>query len=197
MAMSFVSSEPDPLSCWLLRCTGSEPIRDDIYAPRRLSPSPLLFLTATDDRPWRRWPALLLAGFTALLLSGCGPDKPVANTPTTQLAAQQEAGAPSSVVQANARQYRMPRRWRWSSPAPWCPRQTGRAGLGSARGASRCRGVDLADDGRTLYFPNVQPDKSYEVSLKAGWAHPPELDPQDPSAGGGHPYRQRHGIAAA
>ncbi len=56
--------------------------------------------------PGRRWPVLLLAGFTALLLSGCGPDKPVANTPTAQTDAQQEAGAPSSVVQANARQYR-------------------------------------------------------------------------------------------
>ncbi|WP_250895089.1 hypothetical protein, partial [Aeromonas dhakensis] len=34
--------------------------------------------------PGRRWSALLLAGFTALLLSGCGPDKLVANGPTTQ-----------------------------------------------------------------------------------------------------------------
>ena len=53
--------------------------------------------------PGRRWPALLLAGLTALLLSGCGPDKPVANEPTTQAAAaQQEAGTPASVVQACA-----------------------------------------------------------------------------------------------
>lgn len=44
--------------------------------------------------------ASLLAGLGALLLAGCGPDTPAPASSTTE--AQQEAGAPTSVVQANA-----------------------------------------------------------------------------------------------
>lgn len=47
-----------------------------------------------------------VAWLAALLLAGCGPDKPVSQVPTTESTARQEAGEPSSVVQANARQYR-------------------------------------------------------------------------------------------
>ncbi len=120
--------------------------------------------------PGRRWPVLLLAGFTALLLSGCGPDKPVANEPTTQAAAaQQEAGAPSAVVQANARQYRDAPALALVFSGPLAPKANWQSWLSVSEGGKQVQGEwILADDGRTLYFPNVQPDKSYEVSLKAG-----------------------------
>lgn len=119
--------------------------------------------------PGRRWPALLLAGLTALLLSGCGPDKPVANGPTTQPAARQEAGAPSSVVQANARQYRDAPALALVFSGPLAPKANWQSWLSVSEGGKHVQGEwILADDGRTLYFPNVQPDKSYEVSLKAG-----------------------------
>lgn len=120
--------------------------------------------------PGRRWPVLLLAGFTALLLSGCGPDKPVANEPTTQAAAaQQETGAPSAVVQANARQYRDAPALALVFSGPLAPKANWQSWLSVSEGGKQVQGEwILADDGRTLYFPNVQPDKSYEVSLKAG-----------------------------
>jgi hypothetical protein len=119
--------------------------------------------------PGRRWSALLLAGFTALLLSGCGPDKPVANGPTTQTDAQQEAGAPSSVVQANARQYRDAPAQALVFSGPLAPKANWQSWLSVSEGGKQVQGEwILADDGRTLYFPNVQPDKSYEVSLKSG-----------------------------
>ncbi|EZH76991.1 alpha-2-macroglobulin family protein [Aeromonas hydrophila] len=125
--------------------------------------------------PGRRWPALLLAGFTALLLSGCGPDKPVANTPTTQPAAGQEAGAPSSVVQANARQYRDAPALALVFSGPLAPKANWQSWLSVSEGGKQVQGEwILADDGRTLYFPNVQPDKSYEVSLKAGLGPSPQ-----------------------
>lgn len=125
--------------------------------------------------PGRHWPAQLLAGFTALLLSGCGPDKPVANTPTTQPAAQQEAGAPSSVVQANARQYRDAPALALVFSGPLAPKANWQSWLGVSEGGKQVQGEwILADDGRTLYFPNVQPDKSYEVSLKAGLGPSPQ-----------------------
>ncbi|MGU5675758.1 alpha-2-macroglobulin family protein [Aeromonas hydrophila] len=125
--------------------------------------------------PGRRWSALLLAGFTALLLSGCGPDKPVANTPTTQPAAQQEAGAPSSVVQANARQYRDAPALALVFSGPLAPKANWQSWLSVSEGGKQVQGEwILADDGRTLYFPNVQPDKSYEVSLKAGLGPSPQ-----------------------
>ena len=41
-----------------------------------------------------------VAWLAALLLAGCGPDKPVSQEPTTDPMARQEAGAPASVVQA-------------------------------------------------------------------------------------------------
>lgn len=122
-----------------------------------------------------RWPALLLAGFTALLLSGCGPDKPVANGPTTQTDAQQEAGAPSSVVQANARQYRDAPALALIFSGPLAPKANWQSWLSVSEGGKQLQGEwILADDGRTLYFPNVQPDKSYEVSLKAGLGPGPQ-----------------------
>ncbi len=127
----------------------------------------------------RRWPSLLLAGLTALLLSGCGPDKPVthvtANGPTTQPAAQQEAGAPSSVVQANARQYRDAPALALVFSGPLAPKANWQSWLGVSEGGKQVQGEwILADDGRTLYFPNVQPDKSYEVSLKSGLGPSPQ-----------------------
>lgn len=126
--------------------------------------------------PGRRWPVLLLAGFTALLLSGCGPDKPVANEPTTQAAAaQQETGAPSAVVQANARQYRDAPALALVFSGPLTPKANWQSWLGVSEGGKQVQGEwILADDGRTLYFPNVQPDKSYEVSLKAGLGPSPQ-----------------------
>ncbi|WP_410489088.1 alpha-2-macroglobulin family protein [Aeromonas hydrophila] len=125
--------------------------------------------------PGRRWSALLLAGFTALLLSGCGPDKPVANTPTTQTDAQQEAGAPSSVVQANARQYRDAPALALVFSGPLVPKANWQSWLSVSEGGKQVQGEwILADDGRTLYFPSAQPDKSYEVSLKAGLGPSPQ-----------------------
>ncbi|MFQ2301418.1 alpha-2-macroglobulin family protein [Aeromonas dhakensis] len=125
--------------------------------------------------PGGRWPALLLAGFTALLLSGCGPDKPVANEPTTPPAAQQEVGAPTSVVQANARQYRDAPALALVFSGPLVPKAKWQSWLSVSEGGKQVQGEwILADDGRTLYFPNVQPDKSYEVSLKAGLGPSPQ-----------------------
>ncbi|MGT4068948.1 UNVERIFIED_CONTAM: alpha-2-macroglobulin family protein [Aeromonas hydrophila] len=125
--------------------------------------------------PGRRWSSLLLVGFTALLLSGCGPDKPVANTPTTQPAAVQEAGAPSSVVQANARQYRDAPALALVFSGPLMPKANWQSWLSVSEGGKQVQGEwILADDGRTLYFPNVQPDKSYEVSLKSGLGPSPQ-----------------------
>lgn len=114
----------------------------------------------------RRWSALLLSG---LLLAGCGPDKPVANGPTTQPAAQQETGAPSAVVQANTRQYRDAPALALVFSGQLAPKANWQSWLSVSEGGKQVQGEwILADDGRTLYFPNVQPDKSYEVSLKAG-----------------------------
>lgn len=125
--------------------------------------------------PGRRWPSLLLAGFTALLLSGCGPDKPVANEPTTPPAAQQEVGASTSVVQANARQYRDAPALALVFSGPLVPKAKWQSWLSVSEGGKQVQGEwILADDGRTLYFPNVQPDKSYEVSLKAGLGPSPQ-----------------------
>ncbi|MVG13034.1 alpha-2-macroglobulin family protein [Aeromonas jandaei] len=117
----------------------------------------------------RRWSALLLSGLAGLLLAGCSPDKPVANGPTTKPAAQQETGAPSSVVQANARQYRDAPALALVFSGPLAPKANWQSWLGVSEGGKQVQGEwILAEDGRTLYFPNVQPDKSYEVSLKAG-----------------------------
>ncbi|WP_418133293.1 alpha-2-macroglobulin family protein [Aeromonas hydrophila] len=123
----------------------------------------------------RRWPALLLAGLTGLLLAGCGPDKPASQVPTTESIAQQEAGAPTSVVQANARQYRDAPALALVFSGPLAPKANWQSWLGVSEGGKQVQGEwILADDGRTLYFPNVQPDKSYEVSLKAGLGPSPQ-----------------------
>lgn len=116
-----------------------------------------------------RWSALLLSGLTGLLLAGCGPDKPASQVPSTESTAQQEAGAPTSVVQANARQYRDAPALALVFSGPLAPKANWQSWLGVSEGGKQVQGEwILADDGRTLYFPNVQPDKSYEVSLKAG-----------------------------
>ncbi|MFQ2849164.1 alpha-2-macroglobulin family protein [Aeromonas caviae] len=110
-----------------------------------------------------------VAWLAALLLAGCGPDKPVSQVPTTESTARQEAGEPSSVVQANARQYRDAPALALVFSGPLVPKANWQNWLGVSEGGKQVQGEwILAEDGRTLYFPNVQPDKSYEVSLKAG-----------------------------
>ncbi|MDR5013008.1 alpha-2-macroglobulin [Aeromonas veronii] len=121
-----------------------------------------------------RWSTLLLCGVVGLL-SGCGPDKPASQVPTTESTAQQEAGAPTSVVQANARQYRDAPALALVFSGPLAPKANWQSWLGVSEGGKQVLGEwILADDGRTLYFPNVQPDKSYEVSLKAGLGPSPQ-----------------------
>ncbi|WP_429108012.1 alpha-2-macroglobulin family protein [Aeromonas media] len=117
--------------------------------------------------------ASLLAGVGVLLLAGCGPDTPApASSPTE---AQQEAGAPTSVVQANARQYRDAPALALVFSGPLAPKANWQSWLSVSEGGKQVQGEwILADDGRTLYFPNVQPDKSYEVSLKAGLGPSPQ-----------------------
>lgn len=116
-----------------------------------------------------------VAWLAALLLAGCGPDKPVSQVPTTESTARQEAGEPSSVVQANARQYRDAPALALVFSGPLAPKANWQSWLGVSEGGKQVQGEwILADDGRTLYFPNVQPDKSYEVSLKAGLGPSPQ-----------------------
>ena len=122
-----------------------------------------------------RWSALLLSGLVGLLLGGCGPDKPVSQVPTTESTARQEAGAPSSVVQANARQYRDAPALALVFSGPLAPKANWQSWLAVSEGGKQVQGEwILAEDGRTLYFPNVQPDKSYEVSLKSGLGPGPQ-----------------------
>lgn len=116
--------------------------------------------------PW------LWAGL-ALLMTGCGPDTPAPASPSTE--AQQEAGAPSAVVQANARQYRDAPALALVFSGPLTPKANWQSWLSVSEGGKQVQGEwILADDGRTLYFPNVQPDKSYEVSLKTGLGPSPQ-----------------------
>ncbi|MGY3881519.1 alpha-2-macroglobulin family protein [Aeromonas veronii] len=139
------------------------------------SPSASHRSTAGTGALRRRCSALLLSGLTGLLLAGCGPDKPIANGPTTKPAAQQETGAPSAVVQANARQYRDAPALALVFSGTLAPKANWQSWLGVSEGGKQVQGEwILADDGRTLYFPNVQPDKSYEVSLKAGLGPSPQ-----------------------
>ncbi|EKP0302924.1 alpha-2-macroglobulin family protein [Aeromonas veronii] len=145
--------------------------------PMRLfdSPSASHRSTAETCALRRRWSALLLSGLTGLLLVGCGPDKPASQVPTTESTAQQEAGAPTSVVQANARQYRDAPALALVFSGALVPKANWQSWLGVSEGGKQVQGEwILADDGRTLYFPNVQPDKSYEVSLKAGLGPSPQ-----------------------
>ncbi|QWZ82921.1 alpha-2-macroglobulin family protein [Aeromonas sp. FDAARGOS 1414] len=144
--------------------------------PMRLfdSPSASHRSTAGTDALRRRWSTLLLCGVVGLL-SGCGPDKPTSQVPTTESTAQQEAGAPTSVVQANARQYRDAPALALVFSGPLAPKANWQSWLGVSEGGKQVQGEwILAEDGRTLYFPNVQPDKSYEVSLKAGLGPSPQ-----------------------
>ncbi|WP_409012046.1 alpha-2-macroglobulin family protein [Aeromonas salmonicida] len=116
----------------------------------------------------RRWSALLLTGLTGLLLAGCGPDKPAA-TADQAPAAWQVAGAPDTVVQANARQYRDAPALALVFSGPLAPKSNWQTWLSVSEGGKQLQGEwVLADDGRTLYFPQVAPDKSYKVTLKAG-----------------------------
>ncbi|WP_421350408.1 alpha-2-macroglobulin family protein [Aeromonas veronii] len=138
------------------------------------SPSASHRSTAGTDALRRRWSTLLLCGVVGLL-SGCGPDKPTSQVPTTESTAQQEAGAPTSVVQANARQYRDAPALALVFSGPLAPKANWQSWLGVSEGGKQVQGEwILAEDGRTLYFPNVQPDKSYEVSLKAGLGPSPQ-----------------------
>lgn len=139
------------------------------------SPSASHRSTAGTGALRRRCSALLLSGLTGLLLAGCGPDKPASQVPTTESTAQQEAGAPTSVVQANARQYRDAPALALVFSGPLAPKANWQSWLGVSEGGKQVQGEwILADDGRTLYFPNVQPDKSYEVSLQAGLGPSPQ-----------------------
>ncbi|WP_337073022.1 alpha-2-macroglobulin [Aeromonas veronii] len=138
------------------------------------SPSASHRSTAETGALRRRWSTLLLCGVVGLL-SGCGPDKPTSQISTTESTAQQEAGAPTSVVQANARQYRDAPALALVFSGPLAPKANWQSWLGVSEGGKQVQGEwILADDGRTLYFPNVQPDKSYEVSLKAGLGPSPQ-----------------------
>ncbi|WP_236292730.1 alpha-2-macroglobulin family protein [Aeromonas veronii] len=138
------------------------------------SPSASHRSTAETGALRRRWSTLLLCGVVGLL-SGCGPDKPTSQVPTTESTAQQEAGAPTSVVQANARQYRDAPALALVFSGPLAPKANWQSWLSVSEGGKQVQGEwILADDGRTLYFPNVQPDKSYEVSLKAGLGPSPQ-----------------------
>ncbi|WP_368174604.1 alpha-2-macroglobulin [Aeromonas sp. R5-4] len=138
------------------------------------SPSASHRSTAETGALRRRCSALLLCGVVGLL-SGCGPDKPASQVPTTESTALQEAGAPTSVVQANARQYRDAPALALVFSGPLAPKANWQSWLGVSEGGKQVQGEwILADDGRTLYFPNVQPDKSYEVSLKAGLGPSPQ-----------------------
>ncbi|MBS4689903.1 alpha-2-macroglobulin family protein [Aeromonas veronii bv. veronii] len=144
--------------------------------PMRLfdSPSASHRSTAGTGALRRRCSALLLCGVVGLM-SGCGPDKPASQVPTTESTALQEAGAPTSVVQANARQYRDAPALALVFSGPLAPKANWQSWLGVSEGGKQVQGEwILADDGRTLYFPNVQPDKSYEVSLKAGLGPSPQ-----------------------
>lgn len=115
----------------------------------------------------RRWSALLLTGLTGLLLAGCGPDKPA--TADQASAARQVAGAPDTVVQANARQYRDAPALALVFSGPLAPKSNWQTWLSVSEGGKQLQGEwVLAEDGRTLYFPQVAPDKSYKVTLKAG-----------------------------
>ncbi|MCF5848575.1 alpha-2-macroglobulin family protein [Aeromonas veronii] len=170
--MCRVSRMPYPVSCHAALAAlqlGMEPMRlfDSPPASHRSH--------AGTGALRHRWSALLLSGLAGLLLAGCGPDKPVANTPTTQPAAGQGAGAPSSVVQANARQYRDAPALVLVFSGPLAPKANWQSWLSVSEGGKQVQGEwILADDGRTLYFPNVQPDKSYEVSLKSGLGPSPQ-----------------------
>ncbi|WP_043819428.1 alpha-2-macroglobulin family protein [Aeromonas veronii] len=138
------------------------------------SPSAFHRSTAGTGALRRRCSALLLCGVVGLL-SGCGPDKPASQVPTTESTAQQEAGAPTSVVQANARQYRDAPALALVFSGSLVPKANWQSWLSVSDGGKQVQGEwILADDGRTLYFPNVQPDKSYEVSLKAGLGPSPQ-----------------------
>ncbi|MGL5337322.1 MAG: alpha-2-macroglobulin family protein [Aeromonas veronii] len=138
------------------------------------SPSAFHRSTAGTGALRRCCSALLLCGVVGLL-SGCGPDKPASQISTTESTAQQEAGAPTSVVQANARQYRDAPALALVFSGQLAPKANWQSWLGVSEGGKQVQGEwILADDGRTLYFPNVQPDKSYEVSLKAGLGPSPQ-----------------------
>lgn len=116
-----------------------------------------------------------VAWLAALLLAGCGPDKPASQVPTTDPMARQEAGAHASVVQANTRQYRDAPALALVFSGPLAPKANWQSWLSVSEGGKQVQGEwILADDGRTLYFPNVQPDKCYEVSLKAGLGPSPQ-----------------------
>ncbi|MBL0568413.1 alpha-2-macroglobulin family protein [Aeromonas hydrophila] len=144
---------------------------------RRVDSHPRLSCSSPQQMtvPGRRWSALLLSGLAGLLLAGCGPDKPVASGQTKESTARQEAGAPTSVVQANARQYRDAPALALVFSGPLVPKANWQSWLGVSEGGKQVQGEwILAEDGRTLYFPNVQPDKSYEVSLKAGLGPSPQ-----------------------
>ncbi len=78
-------------------------------------------------------------------------------------------------MEANARQYRDAPALALVFSDPLVPKANWQSWLSVSEGGKQVQGEwILADDGRTLYFPNVQPDKSYEVSLKAGLGPSPK-----------------------
>jgi alpha-2-macroglobulin len=120
----------------------------------------------------RHGSALLLAG---VMLAGCGPEPSDKTQAEPAATAEQEAGAPTEVSQANARQYRDAPALALVFSAPLSPRRSWQSWLGVSEGGKQVQGEwILAEDGRTLYFPNVEPNKSYEVALKTGLGPAPQ-----------------------
>ena len=102
--------------------------------------------------------------------------------------ARQEAGAPASVVQANARQYRDAPALALVFSGPLAPKANWQSWLSVSEGAKQVRGVDPRRRWPHPLFPERATRQTLRGEpLKAGLGPSPALDPQDPAAGGGPP----------
>ncbi|MEG0006814.1 MAG: alpha-2-macroglobulin [Aeromonas sp.] len=118
------------------------------------------------SRLLRHGSALLLA---TVMLAGCGPGSSDKTQSEPAATAPVEAQAPSEVSQASARQYRDAPALALVFSGKLSPRRSWQSWLVVSEGGKQVQGEwILAEDGRTLYFPSVEPNKSYEVSLKEG-----------------------------